>query len=285
MDVLGYMFEVSRMPLPTSLDYADTVFLQQIGGHLTSAYKIWNWNRKHSPDSGLDMAYKNVHGRIQRLLKMQLISEIVVSQGFKHGAKNYRPTTRGLVYLYSILWGPKSSPIFPQKIALLNKDNILFQTFLFPYFEFKTLANTTQTLELLIESFITGCCQTTVACSALLPDYIEVQLKKVKSKFDLLGIPPMNFMHYKLSSDILMFIVKCSLSLKEFENWEHYESYQDGGRDYHLALDLSSMDKSSHLSDNRSLTSALLAKDIKFMKALQRAHELVVPSFDILRKQ
>lgn len=276
MDLLEYIFEACRFP-PADLDFVDTTFLNSIAsGRNTTAYKLWNWNRRTNKGSSVDMAYKNVHRRVQSLLKSGLISEIVIPGGFKHGAKNFALTTRGLVYLYSILWGSKDI----SDLIRSHRESPLLRTFIYPFFEIKTIANATPTLKLLLENFITACCQTTATYSRLLGDYIE-DFKSVKSKSDLLGIVPINYMYYRLRSDTVSFIVKCALSVGEFEDWEEYEAL---GPERSWKEDIVISNNSTLISsEDKIKTYRLLANDKKFMKALKKVEEEVVPAFSKLR--
>jgi hypothetical protein len=277
MDLLGYIYEACRFT-PADLDFVDTVFLQEIAnGRLTTAYKIWNWNRKKSRDTSVDMAYKNVHRRVQGLLSQRLINEVAAPGGFKHGAKNFALTDRGLIYLYSILWGAKNIV----ETIKSHKNSALFQTFVYPFFETKTINNATLTLNLLLENFIISCCQSTVTCSRLLNNYIEL-LEDVKSKDELLGILPINYLYYKLNSDILLFLIKCVLSVTLFEDWEEYERVGVTNK----VWGQESVDQSklvSLLNDEKLQTYRMLVNDKKFMKALKTVEKDFIPSLDKLR--
>jgi hypothetical protein len=91
----------------------------------------------------------------------------------------------------------------------------------------------------------------------------------------------MGYMHYRLNSDILMFIIKCAMTMNEFENWEDYDL--DSIRVSHLLLDRPTTASRTRM-DEKVQTRNLLARDKKFMKALAKARNLVIPSFEIMNK-
>lgn len=71
--------------------------------------------------------------------------------------------------------------------------------------------------------------------------------------------------------------------MNEFENWEDYDL--DSERVSHLLLDRPTTDAASRTRmDEKVQTRNLLARDKKFMKALAKARELVIPSFEIMNK-
>jgi hypothetical protein len=101
------------------------------------------------------LAYKNVHRRIRRIHEAGLIEEITKQGGYKHGAINYRLTSRGLMYLFSELMTPKNI----HEIMLKYSQNTLFKFFVYGFFEKQTLTRSTPTLEFLLQDYIEEGCQ------------------------------------------------------------------------------------------------------------------------------
>ena len=107
------------------IETGDEIYLHWILDGHTSAYKIWLVHKKeYGP-----IAYKNVHRRIKKLFNANLIEDVKIEGGFKHGARNYKLTTRGLVYIFGELLIPRNIT----NILLIYPYNILFAAFLYPY--------------------------------------------------------------------------------------------------------------------------------------------------------
>ena len=79
------------------------------------------------------MAYKNVHKRMQKLRSVNLIEE--VKKESKHGAKYYKLSTAGI---YRLLTNSESMTYSKDQLFKNYGNNIIFRTFLYPYFEPET---------------------------------------------------------------------------------------------------------------------------------------------------
>lgn len=150
MDADEYISEFLTV-VPTSLDGTDEFFLSQILSGYTSAYKLYSLLKKER----YPMAYKNVHRRIRRIYEGGLIEENPQPGGYKHGAINYRLTSRGLMYLFSELITPNNI----HEVMLKYPKNTLFKLFIYDYFEKETLRHSTYTLTSLLQNYIEECCQ------------------------------------------------------------------------------------------------------------------------------
>ena len=212
------------------------------------------------------MAYKNVHRRIRYLFELNLIEEIKKDGGFKHGAINYKLTTRGLVYLFSELGfnAPSSS-----KIVLSYMDNILFTTFLDPYFERRTIRSATYSLSRLIENYLNECSQMTRYAleSMVYYSYPDMQPS------DLWDAPPIQVLEYQLNWHIQSFILKTAIMKDDFVDWRNLERLTErpfGSRKIHC------------IANDRIDTFALLSGDKKFMKALEEIEDEFSEGFNKL---
>ena len=99
-----------------------------------SAYMIWDIRRKQ----GRPMNYKNVHTRIKKLEKLNLIEK--TPGRFSRGAIQYQLTTQGLFYQVSKRPEHELELLSLKELIENYGDNIIFKTLLFPYFEIKTLS-------------------------------------------------------------------------------------------------------------------------------------------------
>jgi hypothetical protein len=126
-----------------------------------STYKIYS----HLKDMEDFIAYKNVHLKIRKLFSCGLIEE--VEGKYFHGAKFYRISPNGWfnlilrgVFNYALICKPA--------ITKYYNDNIIFKTFIFPYFEIETLRHFSDST---IGMYLYDCCQTTLlSIEALKPD-------------------------------------------------------------------------------------------------------------------
>jgi hypothetical protein len=108
------------------------------------------------------MAYKNVHKRIQRLVSLNLIERQEAKKAelgaTDHGAKYYRLTEEGI---YQLLRRA------PAKLAIVNIEkffefcskSMLFDAFLYPYFEKKTLRLLRKDWLIKLFLYLHDCCQ------------------------------------------------------------------------------------------------------------------------------
>lgn len=272
MDVREYMFEVSREPIPRSIDLDDEIFLTYIAEGINSAYKIF----KHLEHQVYHPAYKNVHKRVQKLLRYGLIEEEILEPRPLHGAKNYRLKTRGLVYYCSHLSGIGDFIHFIN-VILSHKDDIIFKTFLFPFLERRTIKNATYTLTKLISNYIIECCEITKYYLQLEGEFYGE--RQVDSVSDLFGGAPINYMYYRLNSCIQSFILRSVVLNEKFEDWDAYVINM--GWDPHRWPQ-----KRTHitacLANDKNETQFLLARDKKFMSSIRVTEEKLKIGFTTL---
>lgn len=254
MDVKGYMMEVCTDPILGSIDAGDEYFLVCIANGINSAYKIYKEHQRLHP-----ISYKNVHQRVQKLLKYSLIEEIFVTGGLKHGAKNYRLKTRGIAYVVTELLGGRNFSTF----ILSYQANAIFKTFIEPFLETRTIKHATYSLSMLLSNYITDCCEITRNSINNARDYYYDE-GQIPQKYDLFNAPPFEYMYYKLNSSIQSFIMRSAILDEEIENWSDY--FINKGWWYEPRP---SQGKILCLAKDRNQTQSLLARDKKFMRSLK----------------
>ena len=155
MDHTGYISAISIYK-PISLGKTEEQFLEEIKKYgKISVYQLFK-NRKKEEDKisiVKQMAYKNVHKRVKRLLDLNLIEEI--KGNFERGAKYYQITTFGIITLII------TNHFFNKKDMIVLKDNIIFKTLIFQYFEEKTIKMLTNQLEYKLNEYLQHCCRLT----------------------------------------------------------------------------------------------------------------------------
>jgi hypothetical protein len=116
-----------------------------------SVYKIYSEIKK----AGSSMAYKNVHQKVHKILSLGLIEE--VGTGYVlHGARYYQISPNG--WLNLIL--TSEDPWIKHAIKKYYNKNIIFKTFLYPYFELETIMFSLDYVELC--TYLRNCCHTTI---------------------------------------------------------------------------------------------------------------------------
>jgi hypothetical protein len=158
IDYTEYIDEISKSPnRKAELGFVAMQMLEHfLSTGPTSAYQIFkNLKSKDHP-----MAYKNVNKRIQKLRSLNLIEEVKMQS--EHGAKYYRLTTGGLFNLLykhklrSIMW------LSAYKFFQNYGDNIIFKTFVYPYFERETILQINHPLSIFeLFSYLINCCEIT----------------------------------------------------------------------------------------------------------------------------
>jgi len=257
MDVLGYISEVVEPRPMEDIGYLEEEFLEFVLEGTTSPYQIFRRLKKE--DGMQPIAYKNVHRRIRKLLDLNMIEEIKTLGGFKHGARNFRLTTRGIVYIFSELGAPQSK----SKILLsYYSANTLFKTFLYPYLEANTIKSATYSLFRLIENYLEECCRITRYALDWMVDYTDRNDPHVT----MLGSPPIVALHYQLNWHIRSFILKLCIMTEDVIDWREYPNPDPETRS-------PSMDRIQCVKNDRMETFTLLANDKKFMRALQEVEK------------
>jgi hypothetical protein len=221
-----------------NIDLFQEILLHHILDGYTSAYKLYSLF-KAKKFLGRVPPYKNVHKRIRKLHKGGLIEEIQQPGGYKHGAINYRLTSRGLVYMFSELFTPKDI----RAVMAKYPTNSLFKFFVYDYFDRKTLEHSTVTLTSLLQNYIAEGCQK-------IRLFVDSSLVDSYSVYEGEGyFNPGNFLRdilvYQLEWHKRSFILKVATLKGELIDWENKRA------------------------NDRQETLELLASDKKFMAALK----------------
>jgi hypothetical protein len=256
MDPREYILEIYKPPTPVPITFEDETYLSYVYSGINSAYKIYSYEKK---TGAYAKAYKNVHKRVQGLLKKGLIEEIKRDEGFAHGAKNYRLTTRGLVHVLTEIL--EKSPNDFNNFIKSHQENIIIRTFINPLFEKRTITNATYTLTRFLTNYIIDCCEITRYCFDRIGPF---EGDDVFTKLDLFDTPPINYMYYKLNWSIKSFILRCVILDEKREDWDHY-GINMGWRGSTLA----SAGKIHCLANDVHETRRILMLDKKFMRKLQ----------------
>jgi hypothetical protein len=168
MDYFGYISEVYKQKLyeKTHLTNHEFEFFYQniarweVDNGPFSVYQIYT----NIKDRGENMAYKNVHQKLQKLYSFGLLEGSEYNGRSIHGAKFYRVSSKGwfTLIINAYLISPLSSIASTVRKAIQKyyTDNIIFSTLICPYFD-------PESIELLIEEkmlldYLINCCQSTV---------------------------------------------------------------------------------------------------------------------------
>lgn len=267
MNVNRYIYYLLQTPIAAiSLD--DELYLRYILKGYTSAYSVHNkmkksHERKKTDDldfsNSLEFylmkppAYININKRFRKLHKLGFLDEITVPGGYLHGARNYKISEKGFVFLLSYRVHFDFHTYFNE----LSKTK-LFQIFIVPYFDNKTIQECTRTLSRFIVFYLQDIC--TKISASLNPDILE------RYHFD--HTIPLSEQYGKIDNpeDNLV----CA-------NPRLYDLFLRLKNSYKsLILEIISMDqeilKTSRLVDeeDKRKTSILLSKDKKFMNILKK---------------
>jgi len=148
MDTMGYILEVTKGGFYAEYTWDDLFYLEHIVFGYVTKYQLYKLQKERNRV----ISYKNIHRRVEKLLRNQLIREITVEGGYKHGARKFVLTERGLTFLIS------EFPVLLPQFIQMYKDSILFKTFIFKYFELKTIKYATNSLLRLLENYLHECC-------------------------------------------------------------------------------------------------------------------------------
>jgi hypothetical protein len=259
MDMKEYISEVVKMgPIPEGIDRAHEIFLEWILKGHTSAYKIYlvHKNSVYRP-----IAYKNVHRRIKRLFQANFIEDVKVEGGFKHGARNYKLTTRGLVYIFreELSIGDINS------ILLKYPDDVLFKALLYPYFEKRTIKLATYSLLSLIGDYIAECCQITRYFLDRLMEYTRIRDDNTIAPDEIGLYIPLQMLYLQLNWHIKSFLFRVAAMKEDHTDWRgSVTELPVPPGDPVLALR-----KIRCTANDRMQTYELLSEDKKFMHALK----------------
>lgn len=157
-----FIFSLLEVPLG-NIDWYDTMYLASIMDGHRSAYAMHKLQKKIYEEKKLSnpadaeqfrpIAYININKRFRKLQRQGILEEEKIIGGSSHGAKNYRITERGLVFL--IADGYDHLIIKYYKYFYQTK---LFQTFILPYFENKTLNEPTIPFLKIIDYYLIDIC-------------------------------------------------------------------------------------------------------------------------------
>ena len=145
--------------------------LQLYIGHFYSVYEIRTYLKSADPKSHKyvyrrivnSTDYKNIHRRIKKLKKLQLIDECS-SVKSNHGAKYYKLSEKGLFYIIikvSSFIGEYLSVTQVFKLLHLNyPETFIFQLFLRPYLDIKTIVGIYGTVQInAFWRYLRSCCE------------------------------------------------------------------------------------------------------------------------------
>jgi hypothetical protein len=153
----------------------------------------------------------------------------------------------GLVYFFSV----SGAHHILNTVSSYSK-NILFRTFLYPYFERNTIKEATYSLSKLIGNYLEECSQLTRYALDELADYIEPDAKLD----DLLHTPPIAILQYQLNWHMKSFLLKTAIMTEDLIDWRHYN--------LQLIEQHPLTGKIRCIANDRQYTFALLSGDKKF---------------------
>jgi hypothetical protein len=271
MDTLGYIFEVSKGGIVRGHTWNDLHYLDDILHGYSTKYKLYSKLKTE----GSPISYKNIHRRVERLLQNQLIKEITISGGYKHGARNFELTERGLTYLISEIGIPSDLPQF----ISVYKDSILFKTFVFNAFELKTVKNATYSLLRLLQNYLNECCLLVVSMlegpaysqGMESGNHLVLELDDISTSSDLLEL------RLYLNWQIRSFLIKVCILKDEFIDWR--ESMLPS-----LDTRFPTQGKIKCEANDREETRYLLSNDRKFMRAVRELNTDFIQGYDKLSK-
>ena len=162
MNVKSFILSLLETPLGY-IDWDDKFFLHEILQGYTSAYTM---HKKHEREykehklSGVEnaehykpLAYPNINKRFRKYHNIGILEEETTIAGFAHGARNYKVSEKGLVFLIADGMYPNIYENF-QRFS----QSKLFQTFIFPYFESQTLKQYTMSLIQFVGYYLEDIC-------------------------------------------------------------------------------------------------------------------------------
>src|SRR5919198_12726 len=146
---------------------ASVILRQFVTSPYLSTYQIYK-SLKGTRDGHSNMAYKDVHKRIKRLDSLQLIEKVSKEEIHTpwesiHAPIYYRLTTGGI---FNLLYKNKSFMIYKGRAKIFQNyaNNIIFKTFLYPYFAQATLIKIKSSyLFTEIFGYLLKCCEFTNA--------------------------------------------------------------------------------------------------------------------------
>ena len=175
MNVRSFILSFLATPIG-HLNWDDREFLSQIVEGYTSSYAM---HKKHEreyekekladPDNAeryKPVAYININKRFRKYHRLGILEEETIVGGYAHGARNYKVSEKGLVFLFLDVIHPNIYENFRN-----FSQSELFQTFILPYFESKTIEHYTVSLTKFIEYYLEDICSK--INNALNPELLE----------------------------------------------------------------------------------------------------------------
>lgn len=255
MDTLGYIFEISKGEIHRGYTYDDLHFLYDILHGCSTKYKIYSKLQKE----GSPISYKNIHRRIEKLLQNKLIEEITVYGGYKHGARNFGLTERGMAFLITETGIPNQLP----ELVSMYKNSLLFETFVFNYFELKTIKSATYTFLRLLQNYLEECCILVLSQLEGLAHARSVEYHPVSKPDDIGSSPDLMKLRLYLNWHIHSFLIKICMIKDESADWRAYALRPP-------KLRVPAEDKIRCEANDKEMTLQLLSADRKYMNAIKK---------------
>ena len=175
MNVRPFILSLLKTPMG-HLNWNDRDFLSEIVEGSTSAYTM---HKKHEleyqqkklsdPDNAekyKPLAYININKRFRKYHSLGILEEETIDGGYAHGARNYKISEKGLIFLFLDVIHPD---IYENFISFSQSN--LFHTFILPYFESQTIKHYTISLTKFIEYYLEDICNK--INNALNPELLE----------------------------------------------------------------------------------------------------------------
>lgn len=279
MNINRYIFFLLQTPIGT-IYLDDELFLRNILWGSTSAYSMhrklqrsYESRKKSDPDCSNSLvsymikppAYININKRFRKLHRLGFLEEVNVPGGYSHGARNYKISEKGFVFLLS----HKVHFDFYKYFKELSKTK-LFQIFIAPYFDNKTIQECTLTLSSFIVFYLEDIC--TKISNALNPDILERhhfdRTIPLSERYGKIDNPEDNLVY--ANPDLYDLLIRLKNSYRS------------------LILDTIFMDQEilkTHRQpddENKRKTLMLLSKDKKFMTTLKKIKKEINNQIDQL---
>ena len=175
MNLVSFILSLLETPIG-QLKWDDRQFFSDIVEGYTTAYAM---HKKHEteykkeklkdPDRAeriKPLAYININKRFRKYHRLGLLEEETIDGGYEHGARKYKVSEKGIVFLFLDIIHPKIYENFRN-----YSQSKLFQTFILPYFDSKTIEQYTLPLTKFIEYYLEDICSK--INNALNPELLE----------------------------------------------------------------------------------------------------------------
>jgi hypothetical protein len=168
MDLFRYISEVYKLKLYEKTHLTNREFeffyrnivMWELDNGPFSVYQIYN----NMSNRGENMAYKNVHQKLQKLYSQGLLGGAEYHGRSIHGAKFYKVSSKGwfILIVNASLIQPLSSiaSTISKAIQKYYSSNIIFDAIICPYFNLESIRILVEQKMLL--EYLSNCCQSTV---------------------------------------------------------------------------------------------------------------------------